>query len=269
MSLSIQSSGWAIEPQIPEGLKLDSLSDLVPGRNPAFEECFKAWRALYWIKQKVAQDGSNVYYELLQTIETLAYTFDYMCQNPGKDMLFHIDVDLDLPTEQTLYIRPLAAWTLCNQDTSSSGLESGELMLPLVAVEWCYGARADDPNAPERFQRGFRQGTTFQAVDCVQGEMEVMLQILKENRRMLNDDDRKLKTLEKHCTNKGWNFSVVRPADPTKKDPTKKNRGAGGCEVCEKPADKRCNRCGVASYCSRDCQKSHWKLHKKSCEPKK
>ncbi|XP_006812516.1 prolyl hydroxylase EGLN3-like [Saccoglossus kowalevskii] len=38
------------------------------------------------------------------------------------------------------------------------------------------------------------------------------------------------------------------------------------CAVCEKIEDlKRCSRCHVVHYCSREHQKQHWKVHKTSC----
>ena len=45
------------------------------------------------------------------------------------------------------------------------------------------------------------------------------------------------------------------------------------CAFCEESplraaiALSRCGRCKQVSYCSADCQKAHWKLHKKTCKP--
>ena len=35
---------------------------------------------------------------------------------------------------------------------------------------------------------------------------------------------------------------------------------------CGKSGDKKCVRCKLSSYCSRTCQKAHWKAHKKVCK---
>eukprot|EP01117_Protostelium_nocturnum_P008467 TRINITY_DN3030_c0_g1_i1.p1 TRINITY_DN3030_c0_g1~~TRINITY_DN3030_c0_g1_i1.p1 ORF type:complete len:590 (+),score=165.38 TRINITY_DN3030_c0_g1_i1:25-1794(+) len=45
-------------------------------------------------------------------------------------------------------------------------------------------------------------------------------------------------------------------------------RGVFKCDGCEKlnPA-KKCSRCKVASYCSRECQVKEWPTHKKVCKP--
>ena len=37
--------------------------------------------------------------------------------------------------------------------------------------------------------------------------------------------------------------------------------------TCSKPGVLTCARCKVAKYCSKACQKKHWKLHKIECKP--
>jgi len=37
------------------------------------------------------------------------------------------------------------------------------------------------------------------------------------------------------------------------------------CVVCQKPASSLCANCKSVRYCGRECQKSHWPQHKKSC----
>ena len=38
---------------------------------------------------------------------------------------------------------------------------------------------------------------------------------------------------------------------------------------CENPAPLVCDRCRVCYYCSKDCQQSHWKEHKRTCKSAK
>jgi hypothetical protein len=37
------------------------------------------------------------------------------------------------------------------------------------------------------------------------------------------------------------------------------------CAQCNKEASKKCGKCKKVWYCSRECQTSHWKLHKSVC----
>lgn len=37
------------------------------------------------------------------------------------------------------------------------------------------------------------------------------------------------------------------------------------CALCGKEAGHRCSQCSIIKYCSRECQASHWKVHKLLC----
>ena len=37
------------------------------------------------------------------------------------------------------------------------------------------------------------------------------------------------------------------------------------CFVCCRPASTKCSQCKVLAYCSRHCQRMHWRHHKHSC----
>jgi hypothetical protein len=47
--------------------------------------------------------------------------------------------------------------------------------------------------------------------------------------------------------------------------PSKRKPCSGGCG---KEGSKPCSVCNVAVYCSKECQRAHWKQHKLSCVPR-
>jgi hypothetical protein len=38
-----------------------------------------------------------------------------------------------------------------------------------------------------------------------------------------------------------------------------------GCVVCGKETKNRCTACDLVRYCSKECQKQHWPVHKQTC----
>mmetsp|Transcript_22532 Transcript_22532/g.60950 ORF Transcript_22532/g.60950 Transcript_22532/m.60950 type:complete len:453 (+) Transcript_22532:102-1460(+) len=42
--------------------------------------------------------------------------------------------------------------------------------------------------------------------------------------------------------------------------------GALTCAMCDNPGKQRCAACGEVFYCGRECQRTHWKQHKKACK---
>jgi len=246
-----------VNPQIPMGFRTDLLPQWIPSRMPKFQQCFQILRAEWYSRQS---SQNSLIDEVYQTFESISYVFDFMVENPGKDMIAAIQILPGTESEQTLAIRPLAA-----SINGSSQCMSQNIPVPIIAVEWHLSRKVDNCNSKLReAMAGFREDTLFQPIDPKDlAEFEHIVAILRENYKAL-DVQNEIGLLEKHCTDKRWKLSVICPANPLKKGDLLKC-----CQVCQKPGGETCCRCGGVNYCSRECQKSHWNSHKKSCEPKK
>ncbi|CAL4065040.1 unnamed protein product [Meganyctiphanes norvegica] len=49
--------------------------------------------------------------------------------------------------------------------------------------------------------------------------------------------------------------------------PQQQPADVGSCATCSEFAETRCTGCKIVFYCSRDCQKKGWNMHKDSCRP--
>ena len=63
--------------------------------------------------------------------------------------------------------------------------------------------------------------------------------------------------------------SRKKKAKQEREEARKSEGGILSCEVCKKPSSRRCTGCYVARYCGKDCQISHWRIHKKICSENK
>ena len=49
-------------------------------------------------------------------------------------------------------------------------------------------------------------------------------------------------------------------------DSASKQTKTGKCTRCHSSCSKVCARCKDVFYCSKECQKKHWKIHRRTCE---
>lgn len=246
-----------VRSQIPDDFRLDTLEAWIPAKMPKFEHAFRSLRLEWCLRQNIPQDRSVLQHEILQTFEEIAHSFDGMVESPGTDILATIQIFKGTTSEQALAVRPLGAWI-----TGDQAMMGGHIPVPVIAVEWHIAKRVDGVRKGQEWMAGLRRGTLFQAIVPKNlTEFEAVVKILKENRKAL-DVQNEIHGLEKHCTDKSWNFSVICPADPDKKGSVRY------CAVCSKPAKSTCSQCGIMSYCGRDCQRVHWRVHKKTCVSK-
>ena len=59
---------------------------------------------------------------------------------------------------------------------------------------------------------------------------------------------------------------LKRLADVYSSDWVDEVAGETKCGKCGKEASKKCSRCGIEWYCSRECQVAAWKAHKNICD---
>lgn len=65
-----------------------------------------------------------------------------------------------------------------------------------------------------------------------------------------------------HQLQKGANQDLSKASSKWQEKKEEKCANAG----CPNTPSKRCKRCRIAQYCSAECQKAHWKAHKKTCK---
>jgi len=68
----------------------------------------------------------------------------------------------------------------------------------------------------------------------------------------------------------GLSMAGPAPAQKTAQKNAVPQQVSTQCGSCSKPGNFRCSRCRVVSYCSKDCQRKAWPIHKNDCntEPK-
>ncbi|XP_063217455.1 zinc finger MYND domain-containing protein 10 [Bacillus rossius redtenbacheri] len=80
------------------------------------------------------------------------------------------------------------------------------------------------------------------------------LMVQEHTSRMLNCSPEHIKAISLRL-NDVYNLDVL---EALEKPPS--------CEICGGTGTKRCSRCHVALYCSRECQVKNWKYHKPTCD---
>ena len=113
-------------------------------------------------------------------------------------------------------------------------------------------------------------GHTALMVACISGEAEVVEILLKANANIeLPRNDGKTAIDAAKATR---NDSIVKMLEDEIVRRVKVKEAIcvkeGRCAICNAEATAKCGRCKVAPYCGLDCQKAHFKQHKKLCKSK-
>lgn len=148
---------------------------------------------------------------------------------------------------------------------SSAKQEGGDADSPLLVVRYAYSTVGTpkeqirvlfDMLAPSQ-----HRGMSFRDVDA--RTVRRVRDILEQNRKEL--DSSWLQSKERDLP-ESMRVSVIVPlVDAEYKAALDENV----CPGCGREATLNCSRCSKQKYCSRDCQKGHWPMHRKICTPKK
>lgn len=237
---------FLVEPQIRLGIHLSDVPawDML-GR---FVKCHP-----FFVRNRMAYTKAfpldNVFHRVLDLMELMADTYDRTLEShPPQDFLIVLTSKTEERQERSLAIRCLGAR---NCGTS-------ENPIPVLELEYLAAEHNPSSSAYQSLSQGIRPGMTrFINESCAKKDMDLLLLMFKTNHKQLSADDvtRNFSSM----VSQGWNFSVVRAADPLR-------RGAFPlCPCCSQSASMVCSVCREVSYCSRKCQVADWKRHYQVC----
>jgi len=138
---------------------------------------------------------------------------------------------------------------------------TGRMSSPLLVVRYLHATVSSlSPEVLDSISAGLRlrpPGTMQQAIGAEVEEVRLLAKMLNANRARLLPDfvagaSRELPV--------GWRVSVLQPVQKQ----ARKGEVAA-CPVCGKPGQKTCVRCKQQRYCSAECQRAHWQIHKLTC----
>eukprot|EP01083_Nonionella_stella_P071309 191465_1 len=125
--------------------------------------------------------------------------------------------------------------------------------VPVVVIKYFVGTRSMGSAGMRNMMAEMRKGALMQEIPCDLVEVKLMTRLFQKNRKKMLDHV--IQDSEKPWA-KGWHLSAFIPYQ----------KGEKKCPSCHKLATLRCSRCKTVAYCSRQCQKVDWKLHKKICK---
>jgi len=139
-----------------------------------------------------------------------------------------------------------------------SAAEGPDLLL-VVRYFYCTAAAMSGEKA-QSIEASLSEGMTYNQISDELPAIELMHNLLKKGNKRLDSSylDHAKKDLFPD-----WEMSVLQPILPAAPEIAKVIET---CATCGKdnPA-KTCARCKVRKYCSKECQKRNWKIHKETC----
>ncbi|KAK2762747.1 hypothetical protein FQN54_000921 [Arachnomyces sp. PD_36] len=193
-------------------------------------------------------------------------------------------VELDPPGDLVHLVQPNSHYIHCAGPTNILGLPSpaakADVIVPLLLDSFIQGINIDPNGAPDPNMPAFAPWTwatkdpeLAKAIEKklkevgVKGEELCTVQLGDKEQEGVSDVTWAgfMRSL-KNKLNLGEGSE-----DPAEQEPN----STTSCATCKKERSslaaplKKCSRCGGPRYCSLECQKAHWKLHKKVCKAAK
>ncbi len=103
---------------------------------------------------------------------------------------------------------------------------------------------------------------------AARGQVQVA-QKITETLVKVTDEVLSCKEREQNSTIKALLQAGASPDDidkPEDKEKVQRMQQKTACGMCSKPARQICGSCHSVHYCSRECQRSHWAVHKLACK---
>lgn len=95
-------------------------------------------------------------------------------------------------------------------------------------------------------------------------EQNILLALLELNEAKVDPEYRQ--SLDLRYPESEFKLSFIVPTGPLDPDTLAKLQPLQKCHKCGKVGKGTCGKCKIGSYCSTECQKSHWPIHKQLCK---
>ena len=207
------------------------------------------------MKSSAPTPGANVSYDVRETLAILAER----CDVPGDRERTRFVIQ-PKSQAQSLAIDVIDVVESDAPDFLSRQVGERE-PAPILVVRYLYGTASNVRASHEAMQAGIKllpPNAQFHSMTVDEAEITVLRHMLDANAKLL-DETYVARTGRKLPI--GWFVSALQPILSLRE-----TSDHGGCPVCGAKATRACSRCMMQHYCSRECQKSHWKEHKKRCK---
>ncbi|KAL5483598.1 hypothetical protein ACEPAI_8830 [Sanghuangporus weigelae] len=209
-----------------------------------YQECSLDESAHNWFREQVMGNRNvplyaNVFTDVRQTLMGIAHHY---C-GPNSCKIFLVE---DAEQTYSITFRLLGVYSL---DDST----------PLVSVLYDHGS---GPGLARAYDFLATRADVVPKIKATLLELKLLVKILEQNSKRVAASFKP----SRHFSERTHARSFLLPLRAL----TAENIGSltkSSCVRCGVPAVSRCSACQSVAYCSKECQASHWKEHKKLCNP--